>query len=94
VVNKRVVSLTQSHTEVLGAALLAGVGLGLYSSYKEAVASTVVTGDTFEPDAGAHLAYSKLFPMYKQLYLDTKHHFHRLVELDLPQGWIGKGDKK
>ena len=71
-----------------------GVGFGLYSSYKEAVASTVVTGDTFEPDPEAHLAYSKLFPMYKQLYLDTKHHFHRLVELDLPQGWIGKGDKK
>ncbi len=93
VVNKRVVSLTQSHTEVLGAALLAGVGLGLYSSYKEAVTSTVVTGDTFEPEAEAHHAYSKLFPMYKQLYQDTKHHFHRLVELDLPQGWIGKGDK-
>lgn len=94
VVNKRVVSLTQSHTEVLGAALLAGVGLGLYESYHEAVAKTVVTGESFEPDYEAHLTYSKLFPMYKQLYLDTKHHFHRLVELDLPQGWIGKGDKQ
>ena len=93
VVNKRVVSLTQSHTEVLGAAVLAGVGLGLYENYNEAVTKTVVTGDTFEPDPEAHRTYSKLFPMYKQLYLDTKHHFHRLVELDLPQGWIGKGDK-
>ena len=90
VVNKRVVSLTQSHTEVLGAALLAGVGLGLYESYHEAVAKTVVTGETFEPDYSAHLTYSKLFPMYKQLYQDTKHHFQQLVKLDLPQGWVRK----
>ena len=91
VVNKRVVSLTQSHTEVLGAALLAGVGLGLYNDYREATARTVVTGETFTPDYEAHLTYSKLFPMYKQLYQDTKHHFNQLVKLDLPQGWVRKG---
>lgn len=94
VVNKRVVSLTQSHTEVLGAALLAGVGLGLYENYKKAVAKTVVTGETFEPDPEAHQTYSKLFPMYKQLYQDTKHHFHQLVKLDLPRGWVRKGDQQ
>ena len=92
-VNKRVVSLTQSHTEVLGAALLAGVGLGLYGDYREAVAKTVVTGAAFEPDYNAHQTYSKLFPMYKQLYQDTKHHFRQLVKLDLPQGWVRKGGR-
>lgn len=94
VLNKKVVSLTQSHTEVLGAALLAGVGLGLYENYHEAIAKTVVTGEAFDPDFVSHQTYSKLFPMYKQLYQDTKHHFHQLVELDLPQGWIRTGGQK
>lgn len=91
VLGKQIISLTQSHTEVLGAALLAGVGLGLYPDYTQAVSQTVVTGDTFKPDAEAHKSYNKLFPMYKQLYKDTKHHFQQLVEMDLPQGWITKG---
>jgi xylulokinase len=94
VLMKRVVSLTQSHTEVLGAAILAGVGLGLYENYHEAVAKTVVTGEVFEPDDEAHQSYAKLFPLYKQLYQDTRHHFKKLVELDLPQGWVRKGSEQ
>ena len=38
-------------------------------------------------------SYAKLFPMYKQLYLDTKHYFKQLVDLDLPQGWVRKGEQ-
>ena len=92
VLGKRVVSLTQSHTEVLGAAILAGVGLGIYPSFSEAVAQTVVTGRAFDPDTKAHENYSKLFPLYKQLYKDTKHHFQELVNMDLPQGWVTGGE--
>lgn len=88
VLGKRVVSITQSHTEVLGAAVLTGVGLGLYPNFETAVEQTVVTGDTFEPDLIAHESYDKLFQMYKQLYNDTRHHFQQLVEMDLPQGWV------
>jgi xylulokinase len=91
VLGKRVISLTQSHTEVLGAALLAGVGLGIYGTYHQAVEQTVITGDTFAPGHAAHAAYTKLFPLYKQLYLDNKDHFRRLVEMDLPQGWVTEG---
>ncbi len=94
VLGKRVISLTQSHTEVLGAAILAGVGLKLYPGFEQAVKQTVVTGAVFEPDNNAHQNYNKLFSMYKQLYLDTKHHFRQLVEMDLPQGWVTKGHEK
>ena len=73
--------------------VVSNLGLIRSASVEFSRGLTVVTGETFEPDSEAHRTYSKLFPMYKQLYLDTKHHFHRLVELDLPQGWIGKGDK-
>jgi xylulokinase len=94
VLGKRVVSLTQSHTEVLGAAILAGVGLKLYPDFEQAVKQTVVTGAVFEPDSQANQCYNKLFSMYKQLYIDTKHHFRQLVEMDLPQGWVTKGHGK
>lgn len=90
VLGKRVISLTQSHTEVLGAAVLAGVSLDLYSDFETAVEQTVVLGATFEPNECAHKHYNGLFPMYKELYEDTRHHFKKLVELDLPHGWITK----
>lgn len=93
VLGKRVVSITQSHTEVLGAAILAGVGLKYYSDYHQAVEQTVVTGKIFEPEVEVHEHYSKLFPVYKELYLDTKHHFQKLAQMDLPQGWVTKGVK-
>jgi xylulokinase len=92
VLGKRVVSLTQSHTEVLGAAILAGVGLGLYPDYPAGIAQTVRAGETFTPDAESTNHYNKLFPLYKELYVDTKHHFQELVKMDLPQGWITKSN--
>lgn len=88
ILGKRVVSLTQSHTEVLGAAVLAGISIGSYSDYAEAIEKTVVTGHVFDPDAGAHRAYNRLFPMYKTLYTEVKHHFEELAKMDLPQVWI------
>ena len=91
VLGKKVVSLTQSHTEVLGAAVLAGVSLGAYADFESAMTQTVTLGDTFEPDALAHESYNRLFPMYRELYEENKHHFKKLVELDLPQGWVTKG---
>jgi sugar (pentulose or hexulose) kinase len=37
ILGKKVVSLTQSHTEVLGAAILAGVSQGLYPDLASAI---------------------------------------------------------
>jgi len=88
VLGKRIISLTQSHTEVLGAAMLAGVGVKLYDDFKSAVTQTVAKGKIYEPNPEAHQTYNKLFPMYSELYEDTKHHFEKLVKMDLPQGWI------
>ena len=91
VLGKRVISLTQSHTEVLGAAVLAGVSMGVYPDYKTAIKQTVVTGEVYEPEPTVHEVYNRLFPMYIELYRDTEHHFKKLAQMDLPQGWITKG---
>lgn len=86
---KTVVSLTETHTEVLGAAVLAGVGIGAYKDYHEAIAQVVVVDRKFQPDPQAHAAYNQLFPIYKELYPPLEDFFARVANLDLPQVWIG-----
>ena len=91
ILGKTVVSLTQSHTEVLGAAVLAGVSIGAYPDFHTALEQTVVLGKEFHPDSRANDAYNRLFPMYIKLYQEIQHHFEELAKMDLPQVWITKG---
>ncbi|MCJ7829820.1 MAG: FGGY family carbohydrate kinase [Desulfobacterales bacterium] len=88
ILGKTVVSLTRSHTEVLGAAVLAGVSVGAYTDYPQALERIVAVAEEFPPDLEAHAAYERLFPIYKELYLDVAPYFERLAKLDLPQVWI------
>jgi xylulokinase len=90
ILGKRVVSLTQSHTEVLGAAMLAGVSQGVYPDLPSAMEKIVVPGAEFEPNSVAHAAYDRLYPMFKKLYTEVQHHFEELARMDLPQVWITK----
>jgi xylulokinase len=90
ILGKKVISLTQSHTEVLGAAVLAGVSQGLYPDLASAIEKIVVPGKVFNPNPEAHAAYNRLYPMYKKLYTEVQHHFEELARMDLPQVWISR----
>lgn len=52
----------------LGAAILAGVGTGFYSSYEEAVRMTVCETRRHEPDMANHERYRKNYEIYLELY--------------------------
>jgi xylulokinase len=91
ILGKTVVNLTEVHTEVLGAAVLAGVGIGAYPDYDAALSQVVEVDSEFTPDPKAHAAYNQLFPVYKELYPDVKPYFERLAKLDLPKVWVNKG---
>jgi len=52
----------------LGAAILAGVGGGVYSSAEEAIAALVSVDRVFEPDPRRHRLYNERFARYHQLY--------------------------
>jgi xylulokinase len=93
ILGKTVVNLTEIHTEVLGAAVLAGVGIGAYPDYGTALNQVVEVDREFIPDPRAHAAYNQLFPVYKELYPDVKPYFERLAKLDLPKVWVSKGTK-
>ena len=65
-------------TGCLGAAILAGIGVGAYSSLREAVSSTVSVGEGFQPDNRNHELYSTLFRTYKETYDQLGDTFARL----------------
>ncbi|HXE46289.1 MAG TPA: FGGY family carbohydrate kinase [Conexibacter sp.] len=63
-----VVTMRQPDAGALGAAILAGVGVGWWSGIEEAVAATVVEAATYEPDARNRGVYDELFGVYVGAY--------------------------
>lgn len=56
----------------LGAALLAGVGVGMYESFEDAVAQTVRITRRYEPNMENHEIYKKNYETYLALYENLK----------------------
>ena len=52
----------------LGAAILAGVGVGLYPGVEEAVERTVKWDRQFQPDPAVKPVYDQLYANWKKLY--------------------------
>ncbi|MDR0520000.1 MAG: xylulokinase [Clostridiales Family XIII bacterium] len=65
----------------LGAALLAAVGAGIYSTVQEACAAVVKRGDSLAPNAEKSEAYAPYFELYKKLYWNMKNDFSALSKL-------------
>jgi xylulokinase len=63
-----------------GAALLAGVGGGVYPDVAAAVAATVATAGSVDPDPQAVAAYDKGYAVYRTLYPALKPAFNALAE--------------
>ena len=51
----------------LGAAIIAGVGSGIFDSYSQAVAAMVSLERTFEPDLARHARYQARYQYYRRL---------------------------
>jgi xylulokinase len=80
---KQVICLAQDQTEVLGAAILAGVGIGAFSDFQAATVEIVKEDKAFDPDQKAHYIYNELFSIYTELYPSIAHHFQQLAGLNL-----------
>ena len=51
----------------LGAALLAGIGAGIYQDAQDAILSSYQKGEVFEPDPDLQIRYEPLYQTYKRL---------------------------
>ena len=56
----------------LGAAMLAGVGTGVWSSFEEAARQTVRVKKTYAPDPGTRDIYERGYGIYRKLYEQLK----------------------
>jgi xylulokinase len=64
----------------LGAAILAGIGVGLYENEQDAFERVYKPGKNYEPDAKLAAKYAEWFPIYKQLYPMLKPVSHQLFD--------------
>ena len=65
----------------LGAAILAGVGSGVYSDLETACRRLVRKKEVHQPDETNHREYEKFFAVYKNLYLTLRDQFKELSAL-------------
>ena len=61
-----------------GAAIIAGVGAGIYPSVREACENILKEVTETEPDPGNVSRYSKYYDVYRSLYKDLKSDFAKL----------------
>ncbi len=57
----------------LGAVILAGVGVGIYKDFDEAVAKTIKINRRHSPNKDLYAGYQKMMIKYLELYRSTKH---------------------
>jgi xylulokinase len=81
VLDSEVVTMQSDEGPAYGAALLAGVGSGVYNTVQEAVDQTVNTGATTKPIGRNVEMYSKIYTMFQSLYPSLKEHFGKSFEL-------------
>lgn len=65
----------------LGAAILAGVGTGIYADVREASDSIIKVKGAVEPDPEWNKVYSEMYQVYRTLYPALKPSFDRLVSM-------------
>nr|MBP6440488.1 hypothetical protein [Caldilineaceae bacterium] len=65
----------------LGAAMLAGIGVGLYENAEDAYAQVRKPSAIVEPDEAAARQYARLFPIYQQIYPALRSLNHELSAL-------------
>jgi xylulokinase len=64
----------------LGAAILAGIGVGLYKDEQDAFERVRKPGKTYQPDLRLTSQYAEWFQVYKQLYPILKPVSHQLFD--------------
>jgi xylulokinase len=79
IMDKIVRPMSIKETAVLGAAMLGGIAAGLYKDYKDAVKQGAASpSQTYMPNPRLYPLYTRLFGVYKRLYMDVKERFRQL----------------
>ncbi len=77
VTGKKIVVPSSDTATTLGAAILAGVGTGVYTSFEDAVSRTVAVKREHIPDMDKHAKYRESYQIYLALYENLKDIMHQ-----------------
>ncbi|MFB0515771.1 MAG: FGGY-family carbohydrate kinase, partial [Candidatus Neomarinimicrobiota bacterium] len=77
-----VIRVENEEQAALGAALLAGIGVGLYAGADEACARAVRYGEAALPGEEEVKRYEECYERYRRLYPTLKGEFHGLANAD------------
>jgi xylulokinase len=82
VLGREILLLDRADTAVLGAALMAGLGCGLYRDWNEAAAvpRSVRLKGTVEPEQALRRLYEDRYALYREAYPKTRDLMHALAE--------------
>ena len=72
VTGKRIIVPSSDTATTMGAAMLAGVGAGIYKDYNDAVKQTVRITRSHEPDESLYEIYNTNYKIYLELYKNLK----------------------
>ena len=72
ITGKPIIVPSSDTATTLGAVILAGVGIGMYADFEEAVKLTVHDRRSHEPDAGNRAVYDENYATYIELYQQLK----------------------
>jgi xylulokinase len=78
VFGREVVTVNASEGPAYGAALLAGVGTGVWSSVPEACDATIAATSRTQPDQERTAVYDRQYPLYRDVYARLKTLFPKL----------------
>lgn len=81
VFGRPVVELAIDEGPAFGAALLAGMGCGLFRNVAEACRTAVTLGERLEPQSGRQRLYEELYARYREMYPLLRETFHFLSTL-------------
>jgi xylulokinase len=79
VLNVKVDKINSEEGPAFGAAILAAVGCGKYSTVEEATEKLIKVVDTTSQDPAEVELYNKKYAIFKQLYPTLKEMFHKMV---------------
>jgi xylulokinase len=81
VFNAEVTTMQADEGPAFGAALLAGVGAGVYQSTEEAAKNTVALGETCEPNSDNIEKYEEIYTLFKSLYQSLKGDYQKAFDI-------------
>ena len=80
VFDAEIVTTNATQGAAFGAAMLAGIGAGVFKNADEAAEATIVITGSTDPNPQSHKVYERAFEMYRSLYPQLKRSFQEMAE--------------